>query len=512
MEESNLQEQYALLEKEKNEDRKKTIIIIILCILIILVTLLGLYFAYSSTDNGCTLNCDTNHDNIPDLNIDINDDDMPDINIDTNGDGIPDLNIDYNGDRKAHFNIDTNGDGQPDTNLVNKDINGDNICDFNCDTDGDGYPDTNIDLDNTNSCDLNCHTNHDNKCDLNCDTNGDGKADTNIDKDGDGKCDLNCDTNGDGKCDLNCDTNGSGSCSLNCDTNSDGKCDLNCDTNKDGKCDLNCDTDNDGECDLNCDTDNDGTPDAGFDTNGDGKCDEKCLTPSRSNANLKSLTVENFVLSPTFDPNKTEYTVTVDNKTNYVQIDAEAVSATTKISGTGSIKLSGTSTRISVIAVAQDGTIKTYNVTINKNDNPSSVDNGNSSVDINTSGNSALVVSYTKDINVKNIIPGWHDTQKFDITNKSNRTIVYNINLIDVVNTFKSDDFKYSLVKDGRTLIKETPAVKSNNTIYQKLVIAPGETAKFELNYRFVDTGTNQNRDINVQYKSKVEIAIVTVK
>jgi len=121
MEENNLQEQYALLEKEKNEDRKKTIIIIILCILIILVTLLGLYFAYSSTGNGCTLNCDTNNDNIPDLNIDINGDGTCNLNCDTNGDGKPDTNIDSDNTGKCDTNCNINADGDSSV-----DINTDN--------------------------------------------------------------------------------------------------------------------------------------------------------------------------------------------------------------------------------------------------------------------------------------------------------------------------------------------------------------------------------------------------
>ena len=45
MNDSNLQEQYALLEEEKRENNKKTIIIIILCLLIILITILGIIFS-----------------------------------------------------------------------------------------------------------------------------------------------------------------------------------------------------------------------------------------------------------------------------------------------------------------------------------------------------------------------------------------------------------------------------------------------------------------------------------
>lgn len=86
MNDTNLQEQYALLEEERKENNKKTIIIIILCILIILVTILGIIFSLSGGVKKCTLNCDLDGDGIIETNIDLDGDGICDVNCDTDGD------------------------------------------------------------------------------------------------------------------------------------------------------------------------------------------------------------------------------------------------------------------------------------------------------------------------------------------------------------------------------------------------------------------------------------------
>jgi len=482
MEDKNLQEQYALLEEERKEDKRKTIILIIIFILIILFILLGLYFAYSRPKKTCLLNCDINGDGFIDTNIDADGDGFCDVNCQVDGSDNKKylINIDYNNDEIPHFNIDAVGnDNIPDTNLVNKDIDGDSIPDLNIDVDGDRRPDINIDLDNTKICSLNCDVTGDNVPDVNIDTNKDNKADLNIDVNGDGVADFNIDTNEDNVPDKNL---------------------------------INQNTDSDSDCDLNCDTNGDGKPDTDIDVNGDGVCDENCVSLLKSNANIESLKIGNYVLSPAFKENVTEYTVKVDDDLTDISISAETVNPNAKVTGTGTVKLNGSSTRVSIVVIAEDGTVKTYYVTINKSEDVSVEENGDSDFEINTTENNSLMVSYTKDINVEDIIPGWNGTQTFTLKNKSKKTIVYNVNLLDVVNTFKSDNLKYSLIKDDKVIVEQTPALRSDGAIYEKLIIAPGETANFELNFEFLETNQVQNEDYDVKYSSKVEIKIVSVK
>ena len=82
--------------------------------------------------------------------------------------------------------------------------------------------------------------------------------------------------------------------------------------------------------------------------------------------------------------------------------------------------------------------------------------------------------------------------------------------MIKVVNTFTSNNFVYSLVKDGQTLVNQIPALKSDSTIANNLVIAPGETATFQINYKFVEIGEPQDYDQGRNYSSTVEIEIVS--
>ena len=107
---------------------------------------------------------------------------------------------------------------------------------------------------------------------------------------------------------------------------------------------------------------------------------------------------------------------------------------------------------------------------------------------------------------VQNILPGWTGTHEFVLTNHSDHAIVYDVNLINVINDFTSDNFVYSLVKDGRTIVSERPAVRTDTTIAHELVIAPGESATFSLNYRFIEIGSEQNYDQGRTYSGTVEI------
>lgn len=460
-EDKNLQEQYALLEEERKEDKRKTIVIIILCILIILVTLLGLFFSYSTIgkrdDNTCKVNCSSTG---PDGEKYI-------INIDYKSNGVP------------LFNLDTDGDGVPDTNLMNKVVNG---IKMNVDLDKDGRPDLNVDVDN------------DGICDLNCDLNKDGKIDY--------KNDMNIDTTGDGKPNLNIDTNG------------DGTPDLNIDTTGDGKPDVNVDTDGDGHYDVNIDTDGDGSPDANI-VDANGNCTENCIGTLYDNPNLSSLSVSGYSLSPAFDQDKTNYTVIVDSNVVKVNLNAVAINPNSRVVGVGEVELATGNNRVSVTVIAEDGTTKVYNVNIYRRSSEVVIsENGESNYEYNVIENNSFIVNYTKDLYARNIIPGWEGSQTFTVTNKSIYTLVYNVNLLDITNTFELEDFRYTLIKDGKTLFENqlAPSTNSKKTIAEKLVIGPGESADFTMYFKFVNQDYPQDEDQGKEYKSKVEIELVSVE
>ena len=65
-------------------------------------------------------------------------------------------------------------------------------------------------------------------------------------------------------------------------------------------------------------------------------------------------------------------------------------------------------------------------------------------------------------------------------------------------------------MKDGQTLVNETPALKSNGTIANNIVIAPGQTARFSINYEFINLNEPQDYDQGQNYSSTVQIQIVS--
>ena len=257
------------------------------------------------------------------------------------------------------------------------------------------------------------------------------------------------------------------------------------------------------------------------DNNGDKTCDYNCVGGLSSNANLKSLTVDSYVLKPLFDENITAYTVSVPAETLTVNLAAVPVNSKAKVSGPGVITIpeSEQGVTVPVQVIAEDGvTTKTYLVTIVKEIKPPVVGNGSSNVEFTTSENGSLTVSYINGISAENVFPGWTGTQKFTIKNTTNKTIVYSINLIDVVNTFETDNFKYTLKADGVVVkdpsgnpIELVPALKKDGVVAQNLVITAGSEVTYTIDYLFEYLDRPQNEDQGRAYKSKIEIRMVSM-
>lgn len=91
----------------------------------------------------------------------------------------------------------------------------------------------------------------------------------------------------------------------------------------------------------------------------------------KSNVNtLASLTVSTGELSPAFDGNNTNYEVNVDAKTSSISIDAKATDAKASVSGTGGHDLQVGTNTLQVVCKAEDGSSKTYTITVNVDETP----------------------------------------------------------------------------------------------------------------------------------------------
>ncbi|MDO5812557.1 MAG: cadherin-like beta sandwich domain-containing protein [Bacillota bacterium] len=99
--------------------------------------------------------------------------------------------------------------------------------------------------------------------------------------------------------------------------------------------------------------------------------EEKKEETKKSNVNtLASLTVSAGELSPAFDGNNTNYEVNVDAKVTSITIDAKATDAKASVSGTGEHALQVGANTLQVVCKAEDGSTKTYTITVNVDETP----------------------------------------------------------------------------------------------------------------------------------------------
>lgn len=83
---------------------------------------------------------------------------------------------------------------------------------------------------------------------------------------------------------------------------------------------------------------------------------------------LKTLDVEGFSLTPTFDGAKTEYTLIVHNSVSSVKISATPVVSKSKVEGEGTLNLKVGSNSFKILCKSESGDVKTYNLTIVRED------------------------------------------------------------------------------------------------------------------------------------------------
>ena len=107
-----------------------------------------------------------------------------------------------------------------------------------------------------------------------------------------------------------------------------------------------------------------------------------------------------------------------------------------------------------------------------------------------------------------NMIPGESVDLEFSVKNEGTATAVYNIDIIDVENTFEDkSDLVYSIVrKEDEVIVEEIIAPSSAGTLASNLTIAPQKTDEFILTIKFKETNDNQNDNQNKKFVGKVQI------
>jgi putative serine-aspartate-rich surface anchored fibrinogen-binding protein len=292
---------------------------------------------------------------------------------------------------------------------------------------------------------------------LNIDLNGDGIADLNIDLDDDGLCDINCDTNDDGKPDKNIDYRGNRKPTFNVLVE-----------NKDTLFNEMNQMDEKGKCKLNCDTNNDGWPDTNIDIDGDGKAD---LNIDIDNNGLPDLNID----------------------TN----------------GDG----------VADINIDDDGDGKCDRLCASVSDNKGGMTTiGGGNVNIDTA---ALIVAFESgdDINISNLYPDDQNDPdvnttvpdvKFTIINTTSKALHYNLDWINVENTFTSGNFMTKIFGDnGGYKADWASAPTTNNRFANNIEIPAYTTQNYVLSFKLRGIGTEQNFDQGKIFKGRVAVDII---
>lgn len=292
---------------------------------------------------------------------------------------------------------------------------------------------------------------------LNIDLNGDGIADLNIDLDDDGLCDINCDTNDDGKPDKNIDYRGNRKPTFNVLVE-----------NKDTLFNEMNQMDENGKCKLNCDTNNDGWPDTNIDIDGDGKAD---LNIDIDNNGLPDLNID----------------------TN----------------GDG----------VADINIDDDGDGKCDRLCASVSDNKGGMTTiGGGNVNIDTA---SLIVAFESgaDINVSNLYPDDQNDPdvnttvpdvKFTIINTTSKALHYNLDWINVENTFTSGNFMTKIFGDnGGYKADWASAPTTNNRFANNIEIPAYTTQNYVLSFKLRGIGTEQNFDQGKIFKGRVAVDII---
>ena len=94
--------------------------------------------------------------------------------------------------------------------------------------------------------------------------------------------------------------------------------------------------------------------------------------------------VEGYSLTPTFNKDTEKYDLVVDSSVSSVNIRATAIDAKASVSGAGTINLGGGTTIVKIVVKAENGDIRTYQVSIAKGNG-----NGSTTVVSPSTGGSA---------------------------------------------------------------------------------------------------------------------------
>lgn len=174
-----------------------------------------------------------------------------------------------------------------------------------------------------------------------------------------------------------------------------------------------------------------------------------------SDATLKSLSVDGYTLNPSFSANNTSYSIKVPLNISSINLSAISNSDKAKIEGIGNVSLTGNVTNVVVKVTAEDGTVKSYNIKIERE---------------SSTVKSSDATLKTLDVSGYTLIPGFKsNVNTYSIKVKNNIT---GLNVKAIANSDKA-----SVSISGNKNWKE-----GNNTITIKVIAEDGSVNNYIVN------------------------------
>lgn len=259
-----------------------------------------------------------------------------------------------------------------------------------------------------------------------------------------------------------------------------------------------------------------------------------------SDATLKSLSVDGYTLSPSFSANNTSYSIKVPSNISSINLSAISNSDKAKIEGIGNVSLTSNVTNVVVKVTAEDGTVKSYNIKIERES--STVKSSDATLKTLDVSGYTLIPGFKSNVNtysikVKNNITGLNvkaiaNSDKASVSisgNKNwkegNNTITIKVTAEDgsvnnyIVNVEReSSESKKDDSKSSDNYLKEL-TIQSSHEIkpkFNKSVMSYNITVPYEvekLNLNAITSEKNAKVEITGNEKFKVgELNVVEIK
>jgi len=250
--------------------------------------------------------------------------------------------------------------------------------------------------------------------------------------------------------------------------------------------------------DLSCTSANSGTITfsvTGDITSGSGETKDISLNknvtvkpPKSGNNNLSSLSIDGVSLSPSFNASTTSYTASTEKSS--ININATKEDSNASISGTGIKNLNYGNNTFNIIVTAENGTKKTYTITVNRIDTRStnnnlkslSVDSGSLNPTFNKNTTSYTVSTENSSIKINGTV----EDSKSSVSGLGTKNLNYGNNTFNIEVTAENGSKKTYTITVNR---KDT---RSTNNNLKTLTIDKG-TIKFNKNTTSYNVSVEDN-------------------